>query len=97
MEKDEEVENLSCWSDDLKPVGELSRLCVKEDFRNHGIAKQMMEHAFEELRKQEYKGVHILVKKDHKVALQSYSHLNFKQVGTCKLYEKDFYCYERAL
>lgn len=97
IDEDEEVKKLPWWSPALQPSGELSRLCVKDGYRNQGIARQMMEHTFEELRKQGCKSVHILVKTGHKVALQSYSHLNYRQVGSCHLFEKEFLCFEKEL
>lgn len=97
IDSDEEVEKLSCWSKELAPGGELSRLCVREDVCNHGIARKMMEHAFGVLRIRGFKSVHILVRKGHEVALKSYAHLKFTQVGECELFDKEFVCLERPL
>lgn len=97
IDDDEEVNRLSCWNKDLQPSGEVSRLCVREDMRNQGIAREMMLHTFALFKAQGYKSVHILVKTGHIVALKSYSQLGFEIVGDCTLFDKDFLCLELKL
>jgi len=97
IDKDEEVEALDCWSKELAPGGELSRLCVRQDMDNRGIAKAMMRYAFDVLRTRGKKSVHILVKTGHEIALTAYSTLGFARVGTCNLFGKDFICMEMVL
>ena len=97
IDKDEDVENLSCWSRELIPSAELSRLCVRKDMQNQGIAKEMMRHVFEILKKEGKKGVHILVKTGHEAASSSYSAIGFRIVGKCNLFDKDFVCMETRL
>ncbi len=93
----EEAARLPNWSPELEPAGELSRLCVRQDCRNRGLARVMMEHAFAELRRRGCKGVHILVREGHVVATRSYAHLGYRPVGQCTLFGKAFDCYERSL
>lgn len=97
IDDDQEVADLNCWNKELEPSAELARLCVREDMRNKGIARLMMEYTFRELKRQGKKGVHILVRPEHKVALQSYSHLDYIKVGECELFDKRFICLERPL
>ncbi len=97
IDEDAEVDALPNWNPELAPAGELSRLCVRQDCRNRGIARQMMEHAFAELRRRGCKGVHILVREGHVVALRSYARLGYRPAGVCCLYGKDFSCWERPL
>lgn len=97
IDSDETVENLDCWSENLKPGGEVSRICVRDDMKNNGIARKMMEHTFTVLKNQGYKSVHILVKTGHIVALRSYKKLRFKEVGGCNLFGKDFICLETEI
>jgi len=96
IDQDPEVEALDCWDKALAPGGELSRLGVRKDMNNKGIAREMMRYAFAELKVRGKKSVHILVKTGHVVALASYSKLGFKQVGECNLFGKDFLCMELA-
>lgn len=95
IDEDEEVDKLPCWS--IMPGGELSRLCVRGDMQNHGIAKEMMRYAFDVMKKEGKKGVHILVRTGHIKALSTYAKLGFKTVGECHLFDKDFICMEIKL
>lgn len=94
LDDDKEVEELDFWNPDFSPVGEVSRLCVKNDYRGQGIAKQMMIYACEEWKRRGKVAVHILVRKGHVVALHTYSSLGFVTVGECNLHDKDFDCME---
>lgn len=95
IDEDEEVDKLPCWN--IMPGGELSRLCVRGDMQNHGIAKEMMRYAFDVMKKEGKKGVHILVRTGHTKALSTYAKLGFKTVGECHLFDKDFICMEIKL
>lgn len=94
IDDDDAVTFLDVWDENLAPGGELARLCVREDVRNQGIAKEMMLHCFDELKRKGFKSVHILVRPEHIVALKSYSKLGFETVGKTYLFEKDFVCME---
>ncbi len=97
IDEDEAVAQLPNWNPELEPAGELSRLCVRKNCQNRGLARVMMEYAFDQLRGRGCKGVHILVREGHVVALRSYLRLGYVPAGSCRLYEKDFVCYERPL
>ena len=97
IDEDEDVKNLSCWSRELIPSAELARLCVRKDMQNQGIAKKMMRHVFEILKKEGNKGVHILVRTGHEAALSSYRAIGVRMVGECNLFDKDFVCMEIPL
>ena len=94
IDEDEDVDKLACWSKELMPSGEFSRLCVRKDMQHQGIAKEMIRYVFEILKKQGKKGVHILVKTGHEAALSLYGSLGFQSVGECSLFGKDFICME---
>lgn len=95
IDEDEEVDKLPCWR--IMPGGELSRLCVRKDMQNHGIAKEMMRYAFDVLKNEGKNGVHILVRTGHTKALSTYAKLGFKTVGEFHLFDKDFICMEIKL
>ncbi len=97
IDEDEETARLPNWSPGLEPAGELSRICVRQDCRNRGIARRMMEYAFDVLRSRGCKGVHILIRKGHIVAQRSYMRLGYQPAGSCHLFGKDFDCYELFL
>ena len=95
IDHDDAVEALTCWRDDLAPSGELSRLCVRKDMQGRGIAKTMMNYASDVLRSRGMKGVHILVREGHVVALGTYAKIGFQTVGECDLFDKHFICMEK--
>ena len=94
IDDDKEVDGLPCWDRSLAPGAEFSRLCVRKDMQNQGIAKEMIGYVFEILRGEGKKSVHILVKTGHSAALSLYSSIGFKTVGECTLFDKDFVCME---
>ena len=97
IDDDPEVEALSCWSEDLTPVAELSRLGVAAEYQNHGIARILLREAMAELKSQGYKAAHILVAKDNVKALRSYEKLHFTTAGECELFGHSYWCYEKEL
>lgn len=97
IDDDPEVKALSCWSTELNPVAELSRLGVAAEYQNRGIARILLQEAMEELKSQGYKAVHILVAKDNVKALRSYEKLHFTTVGECELFGHSYWCYEKEL
>lgn len=97
IDHDEEVEKLPCWREALKPAGELSRLGVRREYQNQGLARQLLQYGMEELKRRGFKSVHFLVCKTNIKAIRSYSKLNFEVVGECSLFGEDWWCYEKAL
>lgn len=97
IDDDKAVEELSCWSEALKPGGELARLAVHIDYQNQGLAREMLSYGMEELKKRGYKSVHFMVNKYNEKALRSYAPLGFSNVGDIFMYEQPFYCYEKEL
>lgn len=97
VDDDKEVEALGCWSKKLKPVAELSRLVVKENYKNQSVARKLLSGAMEELRKRGCKAVHFLVSPGNTRALRSYAKLEFTHCGDCDLYEHHWFCYEKEL
>lgn len=97
IDQDEQVENLPCWSKELMPAAELSRLGVRPEYQNQGIARQLLGCGMEELKRQGKKGVHFLVCKTNRKAIRSYDKLNFNVVGECQVFGEEWWCYEKGL
>lgn len=96
IDHDEEVDGLPCWSPELIPSGEISRLVVRRDCQNQGIARQMLAFGMEELKRRGFRGIHFLVSKTNERALRSYAKFDFEKAGEAELYGQDWYCYEKA-
>ena len=97
LDEDPDVEALTCWSRRLQPGGELSRLAVRRDYQNRGIARTMIEYAMDVLRRQGKKSVHYLVCPSNTKAVRSYEHLLFSRVGACEMHGLPYLCYEQKL
>lgn len=94
---DENVSSLDCWSKDLEPSVELSRLGVNEKYQNKGIAGELLKNMMKKMKDQGMRSVHFLVCKKNIKAIKAYNKLTFNVVGECRLYDEDYYCYERDL
>lgn len=97
IDQDEEVEALPCWTEAWKPAGELSRLGVRPENQNQGMARQLLQHGMDELKRQGKRSVHFLVCKTNRKAMRSYGKLDFNIVGECELFGEEWWCYEKAL
>lgn len=97
VDDDRVVEELSCWSEELRPGAELARLVVKESYQNQGIARVLIRSVQEVLRERGYKSVHFLVSKSNERALRSYAKLNFAKKGDADLFGEHWWCYEKPL
>ena len=94
---DPEVESIACWSEELQPSAEISRLGVAEKYQNRGIARELLAGAMEELRRRGCKSAHMLVAKDNVKALRSYEKLVFEKVGEYLLQGHDYWWFEKKL
>ena len=97
IDDDKEVENLPCWSEELKPGVEIARLVVKKEWQNKKIAANMLENLLKVIADRGFKNAHYLVDKNHKKALAAYKSLNFVRVGESSLYDGNWWCYEREI
>ena len=97
IDEDEAVAQLPCWNRSLDPSGELARLTVMPDEQNKGLGRIMLRFGMEELKRRGCRGVHFLVDKHNIKALRSYAVFGFQTVGECRLFDRDFLCYEKEL
>lgn len=97
IDDDPEVEAIPCWSENLQPSAEISRLGVAEKYQNMGIGRELLAGVMEEIRKRGFRSVHMLVAKDNVKALHSYRKLEFEKVGEYVLQGHDYWCYEKSL
>ena len=97
LDQDGNVEGLPFWNPDLQPGGEVSRLAVRIDCQNQGIAREMIRYAMGELKKRGKKSIHYMVSENNAKAVRSYAHLGFALAGTCEMYGQPYLCYEQEL
>ena len=94
IETDEEADLLPCWNKDYTPAGMLARLAVLPEEQNKGLGRIMLKFGMDELKKQGFQGVHLLVGKNNATAIRCYAVFGFHVVGECHMYGEDFLCYE---
>lgn len=97
IDKDENTDKLECWNKTVGKTGELSRLVVREEYQNKGIASEFIIKVMDIMKERGYKSVHYLVSKRHKKALAAYKKLEFTLVGESDLFGCDWFCYEKIL
>ncbi len=97
IDYDEQVEELECWSKELMPGAEMSRLAVMPEYQNQGIARLLLKHGMTVLKERGYKSIHFLVNKHNIKAIKSYAAIEFNIVGECELFDQPFICYEKQL
>lgn len=97
IDDDPEVEQLTCWTKELSPGGELARLVVKESYQNQSIARKLLQEGMQELKKRGYQSVHFLVSKTNYRAIHSYNKFQFETKGESNLFGECWWCYEKEL
>ena len=97
LEKDDDVDALTCWDETKAPEGELARIAVVPDEQSKGLGRIMLQFGMDELKRRGFKGIHMLVNKYNKKAIRCYSVFGFNVVGECRMYDEDFLCYEKEL
>ncbi len=95
--EDDELEELDCYSKDIKKPCDLARIAVKSEYQNKGIAKYLVKYIEQDVIKRNFDGIHFLVSKTNPHAKAVYDKLSYVCCGECVMYEKDWYCYEKRL
>ena len=96
LEADEE-EMLAYEGTKLKHPCALSRLAVSSAYQNKGIAKYLIAHIEKEIARNGYDGICLLVSKDNDHAKAVYDHMHYQCFSQCRMYDQDWYCYEKEL
>ncbi len=97
IDQDEDVASLPCWTKELQPAVELSRLAVRADYQNQGIAGQMIRNLMQLCKAGGIRSVHFLVSKHNIKAQRAYKKLECNIVGEANLFNEEWFCYEKAL
>lgn len=97
IDADKQVDSLSCWDSMKGKMAELSRLAVKTEFQNQGLAPALVCEVMNVLKERGYRTVHYLVSRYNVKALASYRKLGFQKVGESDLFGEEWYCYEKSL
>lgn len=96
-DRDEKVAALSCWDASLHKTAEYARVCVRPDYQHKGLTVSLILGSEERLRKEGYDGAHYIVSKTNHRALQAYQKFEYTCKGEIKLFEHEWYAYEKKL
>lgn len=94
---DEGTEALTFWDRSLEPAGEVVRLLVAASCENQGLGGRLLADAVARLARMGCRSCRILVAHDNHRALRAYAGQGFARVGSARLYDTDFDCFEKAL
>lgn len=97
VDDDPAAEALDLWSPELRPSVMVSRICVRRDMQNRGLAGVILSYVMDELEKRGKRGVHLLIHEGNDAAMRSYAHLSFKVIGERDLYGAHYICMERKI
>lgn len=92
-----ELEALAGWRMRGDGVLELSRLAVRPDCRGHGYAADIISAVIRGLKNEGCPAVHLLAARSNRAAGRTYEKLGFELCGECRMYDIDFYMYEKLL
>ncbi len=92
-----ELEALAGWRMRGDGVLELSRLAVRPDCRGHGYAADIISAVIRGLKNEGCPAVHLLAARSNRAAVRTYEKLGFELCGECRMYDIDFYMYEKLL
>ena len=92
-----ELEALAGWRMRGDGVLELSRLAVRPDRRGHGYAADIISAVTRSLKNDGSPALHLLAARSNRAAVRTYEKLGFELCGECRMYDIDFYMYEKLL
>lgn len=95
IDSDDQVDALENWT--IANSREAARLAVRSDMQGQSIARDMLTLLMEELKERGYEGIRFLVSPENPAALASYRKLLFENRGVVRLYERDWFCYEKRI
>lgn len=96
-DKSEESEAVGCYDKGISAPCELSRLAVKTAYQNRGLAKFLLSHIETQARVRGFDGIRLLVGKNNDRAIVLYEKAGYLRCGECRLYDWDWYCYQKRL
>ena len=72
-------------------------LAVRPDRRGHGYAADIISAVTRSLKNDGCPAVHLLAARSNRAAVRTYEKLGFELCGECRMYDIDFYMYEKLL
>lgn len=93
-ERNEDGEEGYTWNEDLKRRGTFARIGVSPKHQHKGVATKLVAFILDELKRQGFDGVRIMVGVNNINAQKLYNKFGFKNAGNANRYGHDYYLYE---
>lgn len=96
-ERQEDGEDDFTWKYSFTKRGTFARIGVAPDYQNCGVGTMLVEYVLNNLKKQGFDGVRILVGIDNKNAIKLYTKFGFENSGTIARFGHKYYLFELKL
>lgn len=93
--RDDELDGLDCFDQEVKAPCVLARLAVKAERQNQGIAKYLIRHIEAQAPARGFDGIRLLVSQTNPHAKAVYDGMGYACQGACAMYGRAWYCYEK--
>lgn len=93
----EDNEDNFTWKEKFNNRGTFARLGVAPNYQNKGVGAFLVNFVINELKKQNFDGIRILVESDNLKAIKLYSKFNFHNCGKTNREGHDYYLLELRL
>lgn len=90
------VAGLSCWDASLHKTAEYARLCIHPNYQHKGLTCSLFWGSEKRLKAEGYDGAHYIVSQSNPRALRAYEKFGFEYKGEVRLFDHDWYAYEKA-
>lgn len=94
---DPEIGELGCWDPSIKSMMVLSRLGVRLDCQRRGLARRLVSHVLEDVRRKGFDGVCLIAGKNNPAAVALYESMGFAFRGEGMLFDILWRYYDRKL
>lgn len=95
--READLETVTCWSKDIQHPCGLSRLGVRREFQNQGLATELVRAMEQEALRRGFDGIHFFVSQTNPAALAVYQRLGYHSCGETAMFGINWWCYEKAL
>ena len=97
IEDDTEANKMPIWNRENEPCLHFARVCVRHGYEGRGLARQLISHVLEEMKRRGMRAARYLVGRDNLRAQAAYRPLGFTCAGEIHFYEEDYLGFEKPL
>ena len=95
IDDDKDAEELDIWT--VSPARILSRICVRRNMQNRGLARRMLSYITGYMKDSGFKGARLLIHEGNDIAIRSYTRAGFHILGERLLDGINYICMEQEI